>query len=66
MDVGPGRGKRRGGRVRAREAEHLVSRADQFLDNGGADEAGRAGDEDTHEEILQDSTKATIGSRLSG
>ncbi len=36
-------------RIGTGEAEHLMARADQVLNDGGADEAGGAGDEDTHE-----------------
>ena len=47
----------RGERVRvgvgADEPEHLVPRAQQFTNGGAADEAGRAGDEDTHGHILR-------------
>ena len=52
MDIGSRRGKGRGSRIRAGEAEHLMPRGDQFSDDGGADEAGRAGDEDTHVFLL--------------
>ena len=51
--IGPCRGKGRGSRVRASKAEHLVSRGDQFSDDGGADESSRAGNEDTHKKILR-------------
>jgi hypothetical protein len=40
--------KRCGSLVRPGEPEHGVAGADQFLDDGRADEAGRAGDEDMH------------------
>ena len=49
VDVGPCRGERRRRRIRAREAEYLVLCRDELLDDGGADEAGRAGDEDPHD-----------------
>jgi hypothetical protein len=45
------RGKGRRSRIRAGEADYLVSRGDQFADDGRANEAGRAGDEDTHEKF---------------
>jgi hypothetical protein len=53
MDIGPCRGKGSVSRIRASEAEYLVSRIDQFSDNGGADESGRAGNKDTNNENLQ-------------
>ena len=34
--------------VRARQPEHLVPGLDEVLNDGGADEAGRAGHEYTH------------------
>ena len=42
--------------------------ADQFLDDGGADEPGRAGNKDTHDEVLRvgQDDKATIGARSIG
>ena len=36
----------------AREAHYLVARANQFLNNGRADEARGAGDENTHVLVL--------------
>jgi hypothetical protein len=39
-----------------------VSGRDQFSDDGGADESGRAGNESTHIDILMVETKATISS----
>ena len=41
-------GKRLGARIRAGEAEHLMTRADEFLNDGGADKARSSSDEDTH------------------
>ena len=35
------------GRIRTSEAEHLMVRLDEFLTDGRADEACRAGDENT-------------------
>jgi len=35
------------------QAENLVSGGDELADNGGADEAGRAGHKDTHRQVLQ-------------
>lgn len=52
MHLGPCRGKGRGSRIRAREAENLMTRGDQFSDDGGANETGGAGDEDAHDGIL--------------
>ena len=49
VDVGACRGEGRRRRIRAREAEYLVLCRDELLDDGGADEAGRAGDEDPHD-----------------
>ena len=48
MDIRSGAGERGGCSIRAREAEHLMTRADEFLNDGGADEARRACDENTH------------------
>ena len=48
MHLGAGRGERLGARVRAGEADHLMARADKLLNDGGADKACGAGDEDTH------------------
>ena len=38
--------------LRAGETQHLVAGAQQLGDDGGADETGRAGDENTHVVIL--------------
>ena len=38
-----------GGRVRAGQPDDLMAGADELGNDGGADPAGRAGDEDTHE-----------------
>jgi hypothetical protein len=48
MDFRAQRGERCRAAVRTAEAQHLVPRADQLGSDGGADKAGRAGDEDTH------------------
>ena len=45
---GPGSPERFRPFVRAGEAEHLVAGGNEFGDDGGADEAGRAGQEYTH------------------
>jgi hypothetical protein len=45
----PGRGERGGRGLRAGEPGDLVAGADEFGHDGGADPAGRAGDEDMHE-----------------
>ena len=37
----------------ADETEHLMARCDEFADDGGADKAGRAGDEDAHVKNLR-------------
>ena len=42
-----GRERARAG-VGAGETEHLMARCDEFADDGGADEAGGAGNEDAH------------------
>ncbi len=52
MHLGTPSDKRLGARIRASETEHLMARADQLLNNGGADKAGRSGDEYTHRFIL--------------
>ena len=51
MDLGAHRRERCGTRVRAGEAEHAVAGGDQVQNDGGADEAGGAGDEYTHEQL---------------
>jgi hypothetical protein len=45
-----GRGEGGGRGIRAGEPGDLMARADQLGDDGGADPAGRAGDENAHEE----------------
>jgi len=45
----PGRGKGTGRGIRAGEPGDLMARADEFGYDGGADPAGRAGDENAHE-----------------
>ncbi len=42
-------GERRGGLVRTGKADDPVPRVEQVADDGGTDEAGRAGDEYAHE-----------------
>jgi hypothetical protein len=49
VDLRPGGGDRGGRGIRAGEPEDLMARPDQLGDDGGADEAGRAGEENTHE-----------------
>jgi hypothetical protein len=61
MDLRTGGNQRLGARIRASKTEHAVSRCDQFFDNGGADESGRAGNKDMHDETLPIDTKANIG-----
>jgi hypothetical protein len=53
MHLGTSGSKRLGGCIGASKAEYLVSRGDQFSDDGGADESSRAGNEDTHKKILR-------------
>ena len=48
MYLGSSGGKGRGTCIRTREAEHLMTRADEFLNDCGADEACSPGDKDTH------------------
>jgi len=45
----PGSGEGLGGRVRAREPDHLVAVLDQLSDDRGTDEPGRTGNENTHD-----------------
>ena len=52
VHLGPGGGERRGALVRASEAEHRVPRLDEILNDGGADEARGAGNENTHGKTL--------------
>ena len=51
MHLGAGGGKRFGPRLRAGKTKHLMAGRDQVLDDGRADEASRAGNENTHERI---------------
>src|ERR1700733_2370475 len=48
MDIGSSGGKGGGTCVRTREAKHLMTSADEFLNDCGADEACSSGDKDTH------------------
>ena len=48
MHFGAGSGKRLGGRIRASQAEHLMARADEFLNDRSSDEACGSCDEHTH------------------
>ena len=50
VHLDPGGGERRGALVRAGEAQHRVARLDEIPDDLGADEARRAGKENTHQE----------------
>ncbi len=50
--------------VGARQPQHLVTVGEQFLDDGGADEAGGAGDENTHGRELPGFTPATVRAKL--
>ncbi|WP_245287876.1 hypothetical protein [Bradyrhizobium sp. URHA0013] len=67
MDIGTHRGERRGSRVGAGEARDPVAGGDQVADDGGADEAGGASDENTHEHspgIKQGLVETTICARI--
>jgi len=48
MHLGTSGDKRVGARFWASEAKHLMARIDEFLDDGRANEACGAGDENTH------------------
>jgi len=48
MHLGACRGQRRRAVVGAGEAEHLMTRRFQLLDNRGTDKSGRAGEKYTH------------------
>ena len=48
VGFGPGCLERQRALLRAGETEHLMAVGEQFLDDGGADETGRSGDENTH------------------
>jgi hypothetical protein len=52
MDLGARGGQRFRSRFAAREAEYLMSFADEFLNDCSTDESGGAGDEHTHEDFL--------------
>ncbi len=67
MHRGAGPFDRSGGGIGAGEAEHLVARGEEVLDDGGADEAGGACHENTHEIIsIMVWMKTHIGLYLSG
>jgi len=51
MRLGAGGGKRPGGRVRAGKAQHLMTRAYEFVNDGGADKSCSACDEDSHRDF---------------
>ena len=53
IDLGASRSQSRRLVVRTTDADHLMAGGDQFLDDGRADESGRAGDKYTHEQSLQ-------------
>ena len=46
--LGAGGAQRRGARLGARQAEHLMARAEKFLDDGGADKARCSGNKNSH------------------
>jgi hypothetical protein len=48
LNIGARRGKRRGGGIRTSQAEHLMTCADEFWNDCGANEAGSPGDKPTH------------------
>ena len=50
VNLGPGGGERLGPLVGTGEAEHRVPRLLEILNDGGADEARGAGNENTHQE----------------
>ena len=52
MRLGSGGLERLGPFVRTGEAEDLMPGGDEFIDDGGADESGRAGKEYTHDVLL--------------
>ena len=53
MDISSCRCKGRGSRIRPSQAKYLVSRGDQFSDDGGTDESRRAGNKVTQNELPQ-------------
>ena len=63
MNLGAGCSQLRRFLVRTTEAEHLMARRDQLLDDGRADESGRTGDEHTHDRSLQVSLETNLCSR---
>ncbi len=54
MDLGAHGRERRGTRIGAGETKYLMARRDEFADDGGADKAGRAGNEDAHAKVSKD------------
>jgi hypothetical protein len=48
LHIGARRSKRRGGGIRTSQAEHLMTCADEFWNDCGANEAGSPSDKDTH------------------
>ena len=65
MGLGAGGDERLGGGVRSGEAEHLVARTDQFLDDRRTDKTGGAGDEDTHGDLSLFGFSAAFAAPLS-
>jgi hypothetical protein len=53
MRLGASGGKRLGGRIGASEAENLMARADELLNDGRPDEACSSGKEYTHKFLLE-------------
>ena len=52
IDLSAGGGQRLRRLVRTADADHLMARADQFLNDGRADKSGRAGDKYSHDETF--------------
>jgi hypothetical protein len=53
LHVGARRSKRRGGGIRTSQSEHLMTCADEFWNDCGANEASSPSDKDTHCLLLQ-------------
>ncbi len=58
--LGPCRGDLLGRGVGAREADDFVPRGQEIADDGETDVTGRAGDEDTHENLLMSATDIAV------
>ncbi len=66
LHLRPGGGEGGGRGIRAGQPDDLMARADELGDDGGADPAGRAGDEYTHEKTSRWSTVLGAGLRQTG